>query len=157
LAAFSLLVVCYAVLTYQRNKVWKDEVSLWSDVIRKSPSKARAYSDRGHAYHLRGDLDPALQDYSKALELRPDLVGTYYNRAIVYQLKGDLDRALRDYDKAIELFPEYPQALYNRAVVFFERGEYAKSREDLRRAQALGFTPDPRFVEGLRKISGAGE
>ncbi|MDD3260282.1 MAG: hypothetical protein PHN97_12630, partial [Smithellaceae bacterium] len=43
LLAVVLLLILSAVnagLTYQRNKVWKNEYTLWSDVLKKSPNKA---------------------------------------------------------------------------------------------------------------------
>ena len=32
-----IMVIIYSFLTYERNKVWKDDLSLWSDTVRKSP------------------------------------------------------------------------------------------------------------------------
>ena len=35
------------VLTYQRNKIWKTEYTLWNDCVKKSPDKARANNNFG--------------------------------------------------------------------------------------------------------------
>ena len=43
----TMIIACNSVLTYQRNKVWKDEFTLWDDTVRKSPHKARPYNSRG--------------------------------------------------------------------------------------------------------------
>ena len=45
--ALTMIIACNSVLTYQRNKVWKDEFTLWDDTVRKSPHKARPYNNRG--------------------------------------------------------------------------------------------------------------
>jgi uncharacterized protein with ParB-like and HNH nuclease domain len=47
------IVSVYSILTYNRNFVWKNEFTLWDDVIRKSPSKGRAYIERGNAYKIK--------------------------------------------------------------------------------------------------------
>lgn len=49
------VVVVLALATYQRNNVWQDDRSLWSDVVAKSPMKARGHNGLGHAY-LEEDL-----------------------------------------------------------------------------------------------------
>lgn len=153
----SFLIVGYSVMTYQRNRVWKDEFTLLSDTIKKSPYKARPYNDLGYAYHIKGELNLALSHYSKAIEIAPNLAGTYFNRGLVYQLKGELNLALSDYNKAIEIKPNYAEAYYNRAVVYFSNQEYARSWEDIHKAQVLGLKVRPDFVEHLKKVSGREE
>jgi Flp pilus assembly protein TadD len=65
-----VLVLC--IFTYQRNLLYRDEVSLWSDVVQKSPAKARPYNNLGHAYAMRGEWDHALQEFRIAAQLNPD-------------------------------------------------------------------------------------
>jgi len=65
-----------------------------------------AYMSRGLAYKANGDLDRALADYTKAIELDPKDAYAYYNRGLHYRAKGDLDHAIADYRKAIELDPK---------------------------------------------------
>lgn len=51
--AYSLLTIAVVVLsiaTYQRNTVWHDEITLWEDVVKKSPNKARGYNNLGNLY-----------------------------------------------------------------------------------------------------------
>ncbi len=52
----SLIIACYSVLTYQRNKIWISEFTLWNDSFQKSPRKETAYLNRGFAYSGRGSL-----------------------------------------------------------------------------------------------------
>ena len=40
----SLLLV-FAAAAYQRNLIWKDDLSLWSDVVKKSPTKVLSSKD----------------------------------------------------------------------------------------------------------------
>jgi len=40
---FVAMVIWYSGYTYKRNNVWKDGVSIWSDAVNKSPSKARPH------------------------------------------------------------------------------------------------------------------
>ena len=47
---FGLITVVFAGAAYQRNTVWQNEVSLWEDIVRKSPNKARGHNNLGAAY-----------------------------------------------------------------------------------------------------------
>jgi tetratricopeptide (TPR) repeat protein len=52
------------------------------------------------------DLDGALRNYNKAIELQPDSADAYYYRASVKRAKGDGRGASEDYKQAIRLKPE---------------------------------------------------
>ena len=62
---FILVIGLLAVGAYSRNRVWTDEVDLWTDSVQKSPRKARPYVNLGFAYLNSGD-------YDKALEIDPE-------------------------------------------------------------------------------------
>jgi tetratricopeptide (TPR) repeat protein len=70
--------------------------------------------NRGVEKFHKGDLDGAIADYSKAIELKPNDALGYYNRGVARNAKGDRDGAIADYDKAIELNPKHAEAYYNR-------------------------------------------
>jgi tetratricopeptide (TPR) repeat protein len=78
----TMVLACYSVLTYQRNKVWKDPLTLWDDTVHKSPHKARGYGNRGMAYYKQGDFTHALSDFNKAIELNPNYTESYNNRGM---------------------------------------------------------------------------
>jgi hypothetical protein len=51
-----VLAGAYGVATYQRNQVWQSEITLWEDVTKKSPRKARPYDELGLAYARQGAM-----------------------------------------------------------------------------------------------------
>ena len=55
--------------TYERNKVWQDELTLWEDVQQKSPNKARANLNLGLAYVEKNRAVEAVPVLKKALSL----------------------------------------------------------------------------------------
>ena len=112
----TMIISCNSVLTYQRNKVWKDEFTLWDDVIRKSPHKARPYNNRGFAYDEQGNFTQAISDYNKAIELDPEYAEAYTNRGVVYAKQGNFTQAMSDFTKAIELNPKLAEAYNNRGI-----------------------------------------
>ena len=55
----SLLLV-FAAAAHQRNPVWKTDLSLWQDVVEKSPNKARPYNNLANACEKNGLIDQAI-------------------------------------------------------------------------------------------------
>jgi tetratricopeptide (TPR) repeat protein len=74
-----------------------------SEIIQRVPHDATAYHNRAVAYELAGDIDGAIADYTKTIEIRPDNAAAYENRGRAYASKGDYTRAVADETKATEL------------------------------------------------------
>jgi tetratricopeptide (TPR) repeat protein len=54
-------------------------------------------------YEQSGEIDRAIADYSKTIEIRPDNAAAYENRGRAYASKGDYTHAIADAMKASEL------------------------------------------------------
>ena len=65
-----LLMLCF--FTYQRNALYRSEVSLWCDAVQKSPTKARPHNNLGHAYAMQGEWDRAIEEFRIAAQLDPE-------------------------------------------------------------------------------------
>ena len=128
--ALTIIIAGYSILTYQRNKVWKDDLTLWDDTIQKSPHRARAYRQRGDIYDRQGRFTQALSDYSKAIELKPDYGASYNNRGIIYAKEGSFTQAMSDFSKAIKLEPDEPVAYYNRGNIYVKQGNFTQALSD---------------------------
>jgi len=65
------IIVCSGLsfLTYTRNVVWADTVSLYQDCISKAPNKARPYSNLATAWLDKGEYESALQEAQKSISL----------------------------------------------------------------------------------------
>jgi len=150
---FCIMGVILAYLTFKRNLVWRDEVSLWSDTITKSPDKARPYNERGNAYAREGNYIQAIADFDKAIEIAsrmPEnplhvnsiLARVYYNRAYIYQKVGSFERAMADYNRSLKINSANPRAYNNRAAIYAMKNEYDQAISDL--SQAI--QNDPHFI-----------
>jgi protein O-mannosyl-transferase len=67
----AVLVVGLVGATVGRNALYADPVAFWSDAVGKSPRKARAHTNLGHACFVAGDLDRAIREFRLALALDP--------------------------------------------------------------------------------------
>lgn len=152
--ALLIIISCYAILTYRRNLIWKDELTLWNDVAYKSPKKEISYNNRGNAYEDQGSIEQAISDYNKVIEINPKSAAAYNNRGNAYEDQGSIEQAISDYNKAIEINPALAQAYNNRGRVYYEEKEYDKAWADVHKVESLGYKVNLRFIEELKKASG---
>jgi len=80
--------------------------------------------NRGFAKATKGDLDDAIADFNKAIELKPVFGSCYIFRGMAKRGKNDLDGALADFTKAIEIKPSSAEAYANRAYVRQMKGDW---------------------------------
>ena len=99
----SMAVICYSMLAYSRNFVWKDELTLWNDVLNKSPHKYRPYYIKGLAYIEKRDIDKVIYHMDMAIKLNPKYALAYYNRAVAYYLLKNYQQSWVDVKKSAEL------------------------------------------------------
>ena len=97
-------------------------IQFFTELIRRDPTNADAYTARAIAWQQKGEFDIAIKDYGEALRLKPSAV-SYYNLGNVCSEKGDYDKAIGYYDEAIRLDPSY-------MVAFDARGSARSKMED---------------------------
>jgi tetratricopeptide (TPR) repeat protein len=124
-------------LTYQRNKIWKNEYTLWDDCLKKSPDKARVNNNFGTTLSDKGKFVQAIYYYNKAILLAPDYL-PYYNRGKAYSKLGQYQRAIEDYNEAIRLKPDYANAYDNRGFAYVMQGKNKLACSDAKKACELG-------------------
>lgn len=99
----------------------------------------------------------AISQFTKAIELNSVYKEAYFGRGICYLQTSDYDKAIIDLTKVIKIDTKNSDAYYYRGQAYFSKKEYAKSMEDVRTAEKLGKTIDPKFLESLKTSLGAGK
>lgn len=93
--------------------------------------QAEKHFKKGFEYQDQGDLDRALAEYQKALELNPNYVQVYTNLGTVYLGKKDFDLAIGNFKKVIELNYWDKKAHYNLGVAYLYRGELEEAKKEV--------------------------
>jgi tetratricopeptide (TPR) repeat protein len=131
---------------YARNAVWSDGIRLWSDVIDKSPRKARGYNNVSMYYRGDGQTDRAIEFLKKALAITPGIAKSHYNLGNAYKDKGQFEKALHHYLEAIELNPNFVNAHVNLGILYKKLGQPDKATEHYELAVSLEpDTPEPYY------------
>ncbi len=101
IAALLAVVVIFSVLTYKRNEAWESEITIWEDVVKKSPAKARGYARLCLAWKEEKNFSRAIPYCLKAIELSPKNAFTYNNLGAMYGEQKNLIKASENFKKAI--------------------------------------------------------
>jgi tetratricopeptide (TPR) repeat protein len=108
------LLVCAAAaiglgwLSVQRNKDYRNELSLWSDTVAKCPDNERAIYSMGCVFMKMPDRMPdAITAYEAALRINPDYAEAHYNLGnALFNMPGHLSEAITHFEAAVRLNPE---------------------------------------------------
>ena len=105
-------------------------VTLLTEVIRRTPTNAGAYLNRGSAQASTGEVALAISDYTTALHLQPDLFEAWYNRGTTFTHLRRYENAIADFTEAIRLKPDFALAYCNRGLANFQLGRFDDALAD---------------------------
>ncbi len=109
--------------------------------LQRAPSNLFLLLSRGNYAAKAGDRDAAVEDYTRAVNLKSDNVPALYQLGIALLEKGDLPAAQRTFDRLIDVAPGAPEGHYGRARLLAARGQDASAA--LAQAEKL-LEPDAR-------------
>jgi tetratricopeptide (TPR) repeat protein len=119
---FSAIVAVLCLATLARNAVWQSELSLWTDVVRKSPRNPRAYNNIGYFYLGQGRTDEALRYFHTATRLSPYYADAQDNAGVALYEKGLYDAAIGQFMKAVSLMPDVADFHHNLGLAYVQKG-----------------------------------
>jgi len=85
---------------------YKDEFTLWNNLIKENPRAWIAYNNLATAYANAGKIEEAVPLYNKAVEIKPDYAEALDNLATAYANTGNTGEAIALY-KAMALNPDF--------------------------------------------------
>jgi tetratricopeptide (TPR) repeat protein len=175
LAVLSILLVSFAVLPmifaqdqvtvtapeiYQRAgqefqaQNYQKAISDYSLFILLNPTFSLAYYNRGMSYIQMNELEAALGDLTRALELpspSPEFTSQVYRlRSAIYQEQNQTDNALADLDKAIETVPSEAESYLRRGQIYVSQERFPEALEDFN--QGIQLAPDTTDLYELRGL-----
>ena len=139
-AALCVIVMVYSVWTYERNSVWGDNVTLWTDCVEKSPGKARPHYNLGYALASRENLKEATIQYFEALQIKPDYADAHYNLGNALVKQGRTAEAIEHYTKTLQIDKDYVNAYSNLGYALIDQGKIDEAISQFSRA--LQIKPD---------------
>jgi len=128
-----LLLLCYK--TVDRNRDWKNNLSLLSQDVLTADRSAKAHWALGATYRLNAanfasipqklrNLKLAKSEFEQAVILYPDYADAHYDLGVTLNLMGNVAMALESYGKCLALDPENTNAWNNLGVIHLDRNDF---------------------------------
>jgi tetratricopeptide (TPR) repeat protein len=100
----------------------------------QNSEEAAAHLKRGKSLFSKNDFAGAIENYNKAIELRPNWAEAYLQRGMARRMYGQLDGSVADYDKASELDPRTTQNNRSVAQAYTNHGQILAMNSQLENA-----------------------
>ena len=137
LLALALLIVTGLTAdSYVQTSSWRNSETLWNHALANTSNNYVAYNCLGDALLKKGQLDEAVVNFRKALEIYGDCPEAHANLGNAFVGKGKMTDAIASYREAIRVRPNYLSAHTNLGICLAKIGEtdeaLAEFREVLR-------------------------
>jgi tetratricopeptide (TPR) repeat protein len=129
-----LLVATYSAVSFDRNTVWKDEYTLWSDAAEKSPGSATVREYLGYALYTQGRVDEAISQYLTSLYLDPRMLDAHINLGIAYSSKNMTEQAIEQYREALRINPSLAEVHAYLGEALQWQGKLPQALQEFQRA-----------------------
>ena len=152
------------------------KVEYFSRAIQLNPHLSEAFEQRATHYYFQGRFDKALQDYTRAIALKPHEASTYLMRGLsalekahpqgfmaelnrlalrytnmgIPESRELLERAIDDFSRAIDLNPDLTAAYSYRAKAYFIIGLFNEALLDS--TQAIKLRGDQKSIAVAYKV-----
>ena len=145
IAHCSLLIILslYSFAVIQRNKIWLDGYSLWSDTVKKSPSGFKPHNNLGNVYLDQGRINEAIEEFQTALKLNPNYVEIHGSLGNVYLDQGRINEAIKEFQTALKLNSKDVKAHNNLGIAYEKQGQIDEAIKEYK----LALTLNPNYAE----------
>ena len=116
-----------------RTRVWRDNETLFTAMVREAPTAPSAYSSLADEI-AEAQPDSALALHEHALRVDPNYAHAHLHAAVLLGDKGDLRGAIQHLRIARELVPNSDMVLNNLALAFNDSGEVDSALATIDRA-----------------------
>jgi tetratricopeptide (TPR) repeat protein len=137
------------VVTYNELRNFSDAERVFNQaakVVRSEPASldpfiqgklANEHGKLGDAYYELGRYDPALDEYRKAVSLRPNFVDILTKIGMTLREMGELDQAVAAFSKAKEAGPKYVPACIHLGITYYTQGRRDLAFQEWKAAQKI--------------------
>lgn len=147
LGGLFLIAMILALVTHERNVVWQSEISLWQDVVKKFPGKARGHYNLSIAYKKAGREEEARKHHLITATLDDSFKRDFYQGGLSLYNAASYDAAIRQFQIALKTPPHSPTGPMGDAAIHTDLGNAYMAKGMIANAvthyeEALKLDPD---------------
>ena len=132
---FSVVILLFSYLTFERNKDWQSNNALYSTGDDIDGTVLLVNS--GNILANKKEFDEAAKRYRRALEIRENNVLANHNLGLVYLIKGNLDSAEILLKKGLAVDSLAPDGYFQLAVLYRSKGNTDEAIRNLEKLQTI--------------------
>jgi Flp pilus assembly protein TadD len=134
------IVISLSYITVRQIAVWRDSLTLFTDMVRKSPGAAMPHDNLGATYLDQNRVDKAINEFTAALKIMPDYANAHYNLGTAYAKQNRLREAVTEFKAALRISPDYAEAHNNLGVAYADQNRLLEAVAEFN--AALRIKPD---------------
>lgn len=140
LALVAVLCVPLTLLTFERTRVWKSELTMWGDNARKQPAASRVQMNYGLALMSAGRYPEAERVLRESVRLSPTYAWARLNLGLCLAGMDRDEEAIAELDRAVAINASREVTHYWRGRFYAQRRRWDKAADDFRAAFELNPT-----------------
>ena len=149
------LLISQAHTTFYQNSVYRDDISLWTDNVRKAENLHRPRHNLAKALLKRGYFEEGFSEMQTSLNAKAggrifQKNITYYNLGISYLYLKEYDKALECFIKLLEYIPNKPLIYQMIATTLIKKKSYGLAEEYIKKA--INLSPDSKEPHKILEI-----
>jgi tetratricopeptide (TPR) repeat protein len=133
------LCICYAGIDFQRNFYWKDQLSLFTQMVKDVPEQGVGYQNLGYLYYDKGDMDNAVKYLSIAYTKKSINSKMMIGSASIFWEAKQYDKAILALNIKMHFEPGDPLSYLMMSKIYGDKRDTAK--EKLYHDKALQISP----------------
>jgi protein O-mannosyl-transferase len=139
-AASAVVVIALIVSASQQTSYWRNSVTLWQHTLECTEQNAFAHNNLGGALSELKQYELAVEQYEKAIAVKPDSVKSHFSLGLALFSLNRLDDAIFHYRKALEFDNKLVRGHARLGEALLENREYDAAVVEYRRV--LKLTPN---------------
>jgi protein O-mannosyl-transferase len=117
----------FTIMSIRQNSLWKNGITLFTQVIQRYPEQSYGYVGRGVARMNEKDIRGALEDYSYAIKYDERNAQAYNNRSAAYNMLQEYKLSSKDCTEAIGIKADLADAYNNCGVALLGQEKFEDS------------------------------
>lgn len=139
LSQLNMDILYYKGDTLRRIGSYDKAIETYNAVIDKDSKNALAYGCRALCYYGMGNYEKSLEDYDKAISLKPDYYDFYFGKYYLVSERRNHNLAAEVLKQAEEIKAKTKEDRFNRSKVYYLQGDYETATYGFEESYLEGF------------------